>query len=122
MKALPALVVTLALGACASMPVPSGDDWAAIGEATRVGPVVVRPDRVIEDNRCPMNARCITAGRVVLDATIWIDNQRRSVRLQSDQQFTIAGGALSVDAIIPDSFMTDDRPQPADYQFRFAYR
>ncbi len=71
-SALP-LLAALALSACATLPaaVPvRSDGLAHLHEATRVGSLVVTPRAVIEDSRCPINARCIWAGRLVLKTRI----------------------------------------------------
>jgi hypothetical protein len=116
---MPALC--LGLSACASLPDDRLDDWAKFGERARTGDIVVRPDRLVEDSRCPMNARCVWAGRVVIDATVWADGARRSVRLESNKPLALRTGELSIAEIRPDSFMTNAKPRRADYTFRFSY-
>jgi hypothetical protein len=71
-SALPLLVV-LALSACATIPATApirADGLAHLGETSRVGTLVVTPLNVVDDSRCPINARCIWAGRLVLTAAI----------------------------------------------------
>ncbi|MFM5906271.1 MAG: hypothetical protein ACKOPO_01565 [Novosphingobium sp.] len=114
----PALLLSLSACATASA---GGDQWASFGERVKAGPVVVRPDRLVEDSRCPMNARCVWAGRVVIDATVWSNGRRSLVRLESDKPANLAGGTLSIDAIRPDSFMTNKRPARAAYRFHFRF-
>ena len=61
-----ALPAALALSACATTrgaPLPDGSD-VALGQRAYVDGPLVEPVAVIEDSRCPMNARCIWAGRV----------------------------------------------------------
>lgn len=111
----------LGLSACATLPDEPMDDWAKFGERARAGEVIVRPDRLVEDSRCPMNARCVWAGRVVIDVTVWDGGARRSVRGQSDKPVTLRSGELSIVEIKPDSFMTNAKPRRADYTFRFSY-
>ena len=75
---LAAACAALSLGACATLPngpiVNGGpvrpDGMAMIGQPTRVGALVVTPKTLVEDSRCPMNARCVWAGRVVVTARI----------------------------------------------------
>lgn len=116
---MPALC--LGLSACASLPDDRLDDWAKFGERARTGEVLVRPDRLVEDSRCPMNARCVWAGRVVIDATVWADGARRLVRLESNKPLAMREGELSIAEIGPDSFMTNAKPRRAEYTFRFSY-
>jgi hypothetical protein len=72
--ALLPLFSLIAIGACATIPqVPRDDGRARLGETTRVGEIAIRPVDVIEDSRCPENARCITAGRLVVQARVGRD-------------------------------------------------
>jgi hypothetical protein len=67
------LFAALALSACATLPAAAplrSDGLARIGETTRVGTLAVTPLSVVEDSRCPINARCIWAGRLVLKAKV----------------------------------------------------
>ncbi len=65
-----ALAAALALGACATAPLAGsavrGDGLAALGQPTLAGRLVVTPLEVVEDSRCPVNVRCIWAGRLVI--------------------------------------------------------
>ncbi|MEJ6009212.1 hypothetical protein [Novosphingobium aquae] len=115
-------VLCLGLSACASLPDDRLDDWAKFGERARIGDVLVRPDRLVEDSRCPMNARCVWAGRVVIDATVWANGARRSVQLESNKPLALRSGELSIAEIRPDSFMTNASPRRADYNFRSSYK
>jgi hypothetical protein len=72
------VLLLAALSACAVIPdapspesaaLPQGSA-AAIGQAVQVGSVVVTPIAVVEDSRCPINARCISAGRLVVRTRI----------------------------------------------------
>ncbi len=61
----------LLLAACTttSMPRSDGSD-VALGQEAMVDGPVVKPIAVIEDSRCPMNARCVWAGQVRLSVRI----------------------------------------------------
>ncbi len=115
-------LAALATAGCATLPQPSTDQWARLGDATRAGPVILRPERLVEDSRCPMNARCVWAGRTVVEVTLWLDGKRSTAQLGSDKPFAVAGGTLAIDAVRPESFMTSDRPRPSDYNFHFTFR
>ena len=56
------IVATLALSACAATgqqtPLRDGSD-VALGQRAMVDGPIVQPVKVLEDSRCPMNARCI---------------------------------------------------------------
>ena len=118
----PALLAVFATAACATMPAASDSGWAALGEATRAGSVVVQPLRVTEDSRCPMNARCIWAGRVAVEAKLVQNGHTRNVTLHSDAPLAVDGGVLAIDEISPSSFMTNDHPEAGDYRFHFAFQ
>ena len=68
------LLAALALGACATVPlaepVMTGTATAGFGQVATVGPLHVRPIALVEDSRCPINARCIWAGRLILKAQV----------------------------------------------------
>ena len=68
------LLAALALGACATAPlvepVMTGTASAGFGQVASVGPLRVRPIALVEDSRCPINARCIWAGRLVIKARV----------------------------------------------------
>lgn len=47
-----------------------GVSYGRLGEDIRMGGLVVRPLRVTEDSRCPVNVTCVWAGRVVLSVRV----------------------------------------------------
>lgn len=118
-KYLASLVLLLAACATASIPRSDGNDVALGQEAIVDGPIV-KPIAVLEDSRCPMNARCVWAGRVRLKM-LW-------VRSQGDQEFELtlgepkplADGAITLTSVRPDK-RTDVVLKPADYRFSFAF-
>ena len=72
MKSIPLLFAAAALSACAVVPPPDATPPAPpgsavkLGQSVRVGSVSVTPIAVVEDSRCPINARCVWAGRLVV--------------------------------------------------------
>jgi len=130
---IPALIIlpALALSACAiipqsaeSLPVstpplapqPASQGLIGLGQTADLGVVTLRPEAVIEDSRCPMNARCVWAGRVVVDATVW--KAGRAER----RQLTL--GAPAADGVMLDTAepgrTTDGPIAPQDYRFHFS--
>lgn len=106
----------LALAACATTSkVERTDGFAMIGQTTRVGADKVRVDSLIEDSRCPMNARCVWAGRVIVEATVErggaFDTKRFTLGDPSD--------GLMLDTVEPGR-MAGKKLKPADYQFHFS--
>ena len=100
--AAPALAALLTLSACATAgrdaPLADGSD-VALGQRAYVDGPLVQPVAVLEDSRCPMNARCIWAGRVKVQM-VWIrgngDKQPfeatfKCSRVAGEQRYEIVG-------------------------------
>lgn len=64
------------LAACTVVPAPDSTPAepqgaaVALGQSVRVGEVTVTPVAVVEDSRCPINVRCVWAGRLVVRTQI----------------------------------------------------
>lgn len=87
-----------------------------LGHAQRVGRYRVTPVAVVEDSRCPMNARCVWAGRVVVRATV-SDGHRRTVsRLTLGEP---AATGIILDSVTPERMARGPRA-PLRYRFHFA--
>ena len=72
MRSVLSSLAALALAACATLPEAPvrGDGHAMIGQTARVGSLAVTPLALVEDSRCPINARCVWAGRLVLSTLV----------------------------------------------------
>ncbi len=121
-KAFLIVGVFMPLAACATNP-PSrtGGGPARIGQTAYYDGPRVRPDRLIEDSRCPMNARCVWAGRVVLRATVFGGGWTKQVDLTLGEPLQIADGALTLTSVLPEK-RTDKAIKPTDYRFTFAFQ
>ena len=107
------LLSLIAIGACATLPKPARDDgMARLGEATRAGRLEVRPLAVVEDSRCPENARCITAGRLIVRTQV--GGESRDLELGTPD----ASGVV-LDAAEP-AKRTDRRILPGAWRFHFS--
>lgn len=92
---------------------------AQLGQATYVDGITVRPERVIEDSRCPANADCVWAGRVVLRATVRGGRWKRSFDLVPGKPVHVADGMLTLISVAPDKYI---RPiKRRDYRFTFKF-
>ena len=91
-----ALLLALAAPAPALSPLIPLHRW------TQAGPVKVRADRLIEDSRCPMNARCVWAGRVIVAATVRDRGRTRTVRLTLGEPADVLGRRLTLAAVSPE--------------------
>ncbi len=115
------LPAVLLLTACAttSMPRTDGND-VALGQEAMVDGPVVRPIAVLEDSRCPMNARCVWAGQVRLKM-LWVRPQGgQEFELTLGEPRPLADGAITLTSVRPDK-LTNLVLKPADYRFSFSF-
>lgn len=110
---------TLALAACATGPAVSGGATAQLGEVVAVGSLGVRPLRILEDSRCPINARCVWAGRLVLRAEIRGRGRSETRDLTLGEPLATHGTSLAMTAVEP-AKLTGSQPKPVPYRFTFA--
>lgn len=87
-----------------------------LGETARVGRYRVTPLMVLEDSRCPMNARCVWAGRLVLRVAIRDGRQR----LRRDLTLGQAGApGILLDGVTPDR-VAGSGTKVLRYRFSFS--
>lgn len=121
---IPALVVALALSACAGAArqtvLPEAGNVALGQRAYADGPIVEAVE-VIEDSRCPMNARCIWAGRVRVKM-LWHrpTGEKQPFEVTLGEATPLADGAIRLEAVRPEKG-TDAAPKPSDYRFSFRF-
>jgi len=97
-------------------------DCVAIGEAQRVfTDFSVTPLAVLEDSRCPIEADCVWAGRVRVEAQLDLGHERITIELASSEPLRINGGFLSLAEVAPDASTQWDPLRPEDYRFGFAF-
>jgi hypothetical protein len=123
MKRSALLFAPLALAACATVPAEPSDGIARAGLGERVyvdGPYVT-PLEVLEDSRCPMNARCVWAGRTRLTVKIDLGSRSETREISSEQPIQVADGQLSLVEVQPD-LMAGEQPTPQKpYRFGFTF-
>ena len=125
MKHIIALAAAIALSACATTmingsPIRS-DGLATFGQSTRVGALVVTPQAVVEDSRCPINARCVWAGRLILKTRIDGAGWRETVDLTLGQPYATHGAGLALVSAEPGK-MAGASPSPPASLFGFEAR
>ena len=114
MRSIVTLFAAFALAACATLPTAApvrSDGLARIGEATRIGALVVTPRSVLEDSRCPINARCIWAGRVVVRTEIAGAGWRETRDLTLGERVATHGTTLGLTSVEPGK-MAGAQPTP----------
>lgn len=118
-----ALPAALALSACATTrdaPLPDGGD-VALGQKAYVDGPLVQPVEILEDSRCPMNARCVWAGRVRLKM-VWIrgNGERQPFEATLGEPTQLADGQFTLESVRPEK-RTDVAIKPGDYRFSFRF-
>ena len=117
MKPLVILITASLLSACSTTTLGGApvrtDGLATIGEATRVGAVIVTPQAVVEDSRCPINARCVWAGRLVLKARIDGLGWRETVDLTLGEAHATHGAGLAFISAEPGKVAGEKTSPPA---------
>ena len=92
----------------------------SMGQTVYVNGLRIRPAEVIEDSRCPMNARCVWAGRVRLKA-LWLrPSGNQEIELTLGEPKPLADGAITLTSVRPDK-STDKTIAPKDYRFSFSF-
>jgi len=110
------ILTAAALAACATVPAPAVGPTAALGQIARVEGLTIRPLRVVEDSRCPINARCVWAGRMILHARVG----SAPYDLTLGEPLAIPGGRLTLVAAEPGK-TAGHETDPAAYRFTFAF-
>ena len=112
------LFAALALAACVTVPAASASPTAGFGHIAQTAGPRVRPLSLLEDSRCPINARCVWAGQVRILAEIGRDRVRREMTLGAP--IAVAGGTLTLVAAAPGR-LAGAQPKPQPYRFTFEF-
>lgn len=67
-----------------------------LGEIAAVDGTKVRPDRIIEDSRCPADVQCIQAGWLIVKATVIGGGWSKQVDLTLGIPVSVADGMLTL--------------------------
>jgi len=122
--AAPMIFAALVLSACATTrdqtPLPDASNVALGQKAYADGPIV-QPVAMLEDSRCPMNARCIWAGRVRVQM-LWIrgNGEKQPFEVTLGESTPLADGSITLESVRPDK-MTNVELKPEDYRFSFRF-
>lgn len=92
---------------------------ARIGEIADLGGGLrLRPLEVLEDSRCPQNARCVWAGR--LRVRVAVDGAGDIELIDNDVPVQTPRGAVSLNAVSPGPWT--DWPEGSRPPYRFGFR
>jgi len=120
-------LVPVALAGCAIVPTPDSTPpqpagyAVPLGQPVRVGDLVVTPKKLVEDSRCPMNARCVWAGRVVVKTTIAGPGWADTADLTLGEPYGSHGKVVALVSARPDK-VAGTETQPMDYRFTYEPR
>ncbi len=134
MKRALLLAAPLALAACSSFmpgppyppPPPPPVMWGGasatvgFGGQAMLNGLRIRPMAVIEDSRCPVNVRCVWAGRLILAVEIGQPGGGPALRTNMilGQPLAVAGGTLTlVDAAPPKLVGAQGNPPASQFTF-----
>lgn len=118
---VPLTASALLLAGCVTARVNEDDSVdARLGQTVNVDGPRVTPLEVLEDSRCPMEARCIRAGSVRLKVRI-VTGAIRAVReMASDKPLQVADGQLELVGVTPPRSVRGPI-KPSDYRFSFKF-
>ena len=118
---LPLALTAVLLAGCVTT--RSNDDGsvdARLGQTVNVGGPRVTPLAVLEDSRCPMEARCIWAGRVRLSVRVTTGADSTVRELATDKALQVADGQLVLQGVMPPR-STQRTIAPSDYRFTLKF-
>lgn len=121
-RTLPLALTALLLTGCVSLPQVNEDGATEVrlGQRADLGGPRVTPLRVLEDSRCPMEARCVWAGRVRLEVRIELGSGTTVRELATDRPLAVADGQLELLGVMPPT--STQRPiAPQDYRFALKF-
>ncbi|MCC8613066.1 hypothetical protein [Xanthomonas euvesicatoria] len=119
---LAALVVISLTGCAAAGPFTSQaiEGPVRLGEIAAVNRHKVRPDRVIEDSRCPTDVQCIQAGRMIVKVTVIGGGWSKQIDITLGVPVPVADGMLTlVDATPVPSAQKTITPSSTRFTFKF---
>ena len=115
-----ALTAVLLAGCVTTRTNDDGSVDARLGQTVNVGGPRVTPLAVLEDSRCPMEARCIWAGRVRLSVRVTTGAGSTVRELATDKALQVADGQLVLQGVMPPR-STQRTIAPSDYRFTLKF-
>ncbi|WP_255432600.1 hypothetical protein [Xanthomonas sp. JAI131] len=111
-----ALAGCAAGGPVASRPI---EGPVRLGEIAAVDGPRVRPNRVIEDSRCPADVQCIQAGRLIVRATVLGGGWSKEIDLTLGVPVPVADGMLTLVDATPVPVASETAASAARFSFKF---
>lgn len=122
-------LASLSLAACMVVPdapnverTPKPAGYAVpIGQPVQVGDLVVTPKGVVEDSRCPENARCVWAGRLIVKTQIDGTGWRDTTDITLGETYGTHDRVIALVSGIPEK-KADRETRPEEYRFVYEAR
>lgn len=92
-----------------------------LGQVAAVDGPRVRAERVVEDSRCPLDAQCVWAGRLVVRVVVLGGGWAKPVDLTLGIPVQVADGRLTLVAATP-ARRGGTSVAPRAYRFTFAFQ
>ena len=107
---------------CSAAPIAAATPSRAVrlGQTVYVDGPRVRPLKVIEDSRCPMNARCVWAGRIVVRTRVTGGRWSRTLDLILGEAEQVGDGKLTLVGVSPDR-VAGKQLSPDRLRFTFTF-
>lgn len=115
-------LMAISLAGCAAVgPVagPPIEGPVRLGEIAAVDGPGVRPDRVIEDSRCPVDVQCIQAGQLIVRATVLGVGSSKQIDLKLGVPAHVADGMLTLVNATPVPIAGETGTSAARFTFKF---
>lgn len=115
-----ALLACLGLAECAASRPTEGP--VRLGQIASVNGPRVRADSIIEDSRCPVDAQCVWAGRLVVRATVLGGGWSKQYDLTLGMPVNVADGSLALVTATPPRRSDGRDNKPLSYRFTFKFQ
>lgn len=116
------MLAGLLLAACAApraVDNPPVEGPVGLGGIAAVDGPRVRPDRVVEDSRCPADVQCIHAGRLIVRATVLGGGWSKQIDLTLGVPVSVADGTLTLAEATPSPIVGTEAVAAARFTFEF---
>ncbi len=101
-----------------SAPAPAGTA-VALGQSVSVGALVVTPREVVTDSRCPINARCVWAGELIVSTQVNGPGWRETAELKLGEPKAVHGTNVMLSSGEPGRMAGAAETTPREYRFTF---
>ena len=122
-RTIPLALAATLLAGCVTAQARTNEDGsvtARLGQTVNVGGPRVTPLAVLEDSRCPMEARCVWAGRLRLSVRVTTGAGSSVREIASDKPLQVADGQLEIVNVMPPRSVRGPI-KPGDYRFSFKF-